>query len=525
MGTSEAPTEQPHVEESRLLAAAADQMGAAVRRDRLLAQAAELEIARRSDELKSALVDSVSHDLRTPLATIRAAAGSLADPTIDLPADERRAIAAAIDAEAARLNLLVGDLLDMSRIQGGALVPDIEVIPLAELVGPAVERASAAVDNRPIQVDLPDDLPEVQADAALLDQVVSNLLDNAVKYAGDDAPIRLTAEALADDRVSLTVEDGGPGVPDNALATIFERFARIDRPEDRARRGFGLGLAVVRGLVEAMGGSVRAARSEMGGLAVTVTLPAHAAADGLVTADGAPRLLLVEDDHATRGALATNLRGHDYRVTEAADGEEALRSWEQGRPDLILLDLGLPGIDGLSVVQRVRRDATTPIIVLSARDQERDKVAALDAGADDYLTKPFGMEELHARVRAALRRALAPAAAPDGRVLLGPLALDPARRRVAVAEREVHLTPREYELLKTLLANTGRVVGRGRLLRAVWGTDYVHEGHYLHVHVAAIRRKLAAADETGVLRGLIVAEPGVGYRVRDAEELGIAAGS
>ena len=267
--------EPPHLEETRLLAAAADQLGAAVRRDRLLAQAAELEIARRSDELKSALVDSVSHDLRTPLATIRAAAGSLADPDIELPAGERRTIASSIDAEAARLNHLVGDLLDMSRIQGGALVPEIEVIPLSELIGPAVERASAAAHDRPIHVDLPVDLPDVQADAALLDQVVANLLDNAVKYAGDGTAIRVKAARLSEDLVALTVEDGGPGVPDEALGSIFDRFSRIDRPGQGARRGFGLGLAVVRGLVEAMGGSARADRSDLGGLAVTVTLPAH----------------------------------------------------------------------------------------------------------------------------------------------------------------------------------------------------------------------------------------------------------
>ena len=236
-------------------------------------------------------------------------------------------------------------------------------------------------------------------------------------------------------------------------------------------------------------------------------------------------VLLVEDDAATRRAVATNLRGHAYRVTEAADGEQAMHAWEQHRPDLILLDLGLPGIDGIAVVRRVRREATTPIIVLSARNQERDKVDALDAGADDYLTKPFGMPELHARVRAALRRTLVAAATPDGTIRIGPLALDPARRRVTVDGRDVHFTPREYELLKTLLANTGRVVGRGRLLRAVWGDDYVGEAHYLHVHVAAIRRKLAAADATGTLRRLIAAEPGVGYRVSDAVELEQPTGS
>jgi two-component system KDP operon response regulator KdpE len=230
-------------------------------------------------------------------------------------------------------------------------------------------------------------------------------------------------------------------------------------------------------------------------------------------------ILVVEDDAETRRAVAVSLSAHGYRVDEAADGEEAVRLWERRRPDLILLDLGLPGLDGLGVVRRVRRDATTPIIVLSARGEEKDKVGALDAGADDYLAKPFGIGELHARVRASLRRTLGSAAAADGVVRIGPLELDPVRRRVTVGDREVRLTPREYELLKALLAQAGRVATRGRLLRAVWGVEYATESHYLHVHVASIRRKLAAADPTGSLARLIVAEPGVGYRVRDGEEL------
>jgi two-component system, OmpR family, KDP operon response regulator KdpE len=231
------------------------------------------------------------------------------------------------------------------------------------------------------------------------------------------------------------------------------------------------------------------------------------------------RLLLVEDDDATRRAVASNLAAHGYDVAAAADGETALRAWEQRRPDLLLVDLGLPGIGGLAVVRQIRREATTPIIILSAHDQERDKVAALDAGADDYLTKPFGMEELHARLRAALRRALGPAADGEGRVTVGPLELDPLRRRVTIGDRELHLTPREYELLKALLGNVGRVVSRGRLLRAVWGVEYANEAHYLHVHVAGIRRRIAAADPGGALVNLIVAEPGIGYRVRDIDEL------
>ena len=228
-------------------------------------------------------------------------------------------------------------------------------------------------------------------------------------------------------------------------------------------------------------------------------------------------ILLVEDDDRTRRAVVANLEGHGYGVRGAADGEEALVLWELRRPDLILLDLGLPGIDGLGVLRRVRRDATTPVIILSARGEERDKVEALDAGADDYLAKPFGMAELHARVRAALRRALATEVDPSGVAVVGSLRLDPERRIVTVGEAELRLTPREYELLKVLLANAGRVVTRGRLLRAVWGTAYGEEGHYLHVYVGQIRRKIAALDPEGALSDLLVAEPGVGYRVRGAE--------
>lgn len=228
-------------------------------------------------------------------------------------------------------------------------------------------------------------------------------------------------------------------------------------------------------------------------------------------------ILLVEDDDHTRRAVAVNLEGHGYGVRAAADGEEALVLWELRRPDLILLDLGLPGVDGIGVLRRVRRDATTPVIILSARGEERDKVEALDAGADDYLAKPFGMAELHARVRAALRRSLTSDVDPGGAVAIGSLRLDPERRMVTVAGVELHLTPREYELLKVLLANAGRVVTSGRLLRAVWGTAYDQEGHYLHVYIGQIRRKLAAADPRGDLADLFVAEPGVGYRVRGAE--------
>ncbi|HET9520168.1 MAG TPA: response regulator transcription factor [Candidatus Limnocylindrales bacterium] len=229
-----------------------------------------------------------------------------------------------------------------------------------------------------------------------------------------------------------------------------------------------------------------------------------------------PTVLLVEDDDATRLALSRDLEAHGYRVEAAADGHAALTRWEARRPDAVLLDLGLPDMDGIAVLRRIRREAPTPILVLSARDSEATKVEALELGADDYVTKPFGMAELHARLRAVLRRAAGPAADVGGRVTTGPLVLDAVRHEVTVSGRRVDLTPREFEVLKLFLAHPGRLVTRGRVLRAVWGEAYSGEDHYVHVFVSQVRRKLAAADPEGALHDLIRTEPGVGYRVREA---------
>lgn len=231
--------------------------------------------------------------------------------------------------------------------------------------------------------------------------------------------------------------------------------------------------------------------------------------------EAAAHLLVVEDDDATRQALRGYLTAHGYHVDEADSVREAVHSWDAHRPDLIVLDLGLPDADGLELVRSVRRDATTPILVLSARGDEADKVRALEAGADDYVTKPFGAAELRARIVAVLRRAAGPAADPTGRIEVGPVSVDVLRHEVRAAGQLVDLTPREYELLKVMLAQPGRLLTRGRLLRAVWGTAYSDEAHYLHVYVSRLRRKLAKADPSGASAELIQAEPGVGYRIRE----------
>jgi two-component system, OmpR family, KDP operon response regulator KdpE len=226
-------------------------------------------------------------------------------------------------------------------------------------------------------------------------------------------------------------------------------------------------------------------------------------------------VLVIEDDAETRAALGRELAGHGYVVDLAADAHAGLRRWEQRRPDAILLDLGLPDFDGLDVIRRIRREATTPILVLSARHAEREKVEALERGADDYVTKPFGVDELAARLRVALRHSSGPEGDTTGRLIAGPLELDPALHEVRVAGRPLELTPREFEMLRVLVSHPGRMVTKGRLLRAVWGQAYQDEASYVYVYVSQLRRKLAAADPSGRLAGLIVTEPGVGYRVAD----------
>jgi two-component system KDP operon response regulator KdpE len=230
-------------------------------------------------------------------------------------------------------------------------------------------------------------------------------------------------------------------------------------------------------------------------------------------------VLLIEDEPQMRRFLRITLQGQGYRLIESVTGQEGLTEVATRNPDIVLLDLGLPDIDGLEVTKRLREWSQVPVIVLSAREQEEDKIKALDAGADDYLTKPFGAGELLARIRVALRHMFLQSAGSEKSVfVLDNLKVDLAKRQVFIDDSEVHLTPIEYRLLSVLIKHAGKVITHRQLLQEVWGAVYVNQNHYLRIYMGQLRHKLEADPARP---RFFINEPGVGYRLKaDFDEKG-----
>jgi len=230
--------------------------------------------------------------------------------------------------------------------------------------------------------------------------------------------------------------------------------------------------------------------------------------------EGAATILVVEDEAQMRKFVHLALEAASYRVVEAETGKDALQQAAAYTPDLVLLDLGLPDMDGLEVTRRLREWSAMPIIVISARGRENEKVEALDAGADDYLTKPFGNAELMARIRVALRHAARSPQDPTSSVItIGDLKIDLMKRLVFVGDTEVHLTPIEYKLLATLMHHAGRVMTHKQLLDQVWGPGHAHQMQYLRVYMTQLRQKL---EKTPARPRYLLTEPGVGYRIKES---------
>ena len=470
------------------------------------------------ERLRAEFLGMVSHELRAPLTSIKGSTTALLNDTRVLDRAEMRQLHRIIDLQTDHMEGLIRDLLDVGRIDSGTLTVEPEPREVAALVERARTTFLSGGGRQTMRIDLPPDLPRVMAEERRVVQVLTNLLANAARHAPVSSSIHVEAvrEGI---EVAISVTDEGRGIPPGQLPHLFRKYAdTAGRDGSRDPAGFGLGLVICKGLVEAHGGRIRAESAGPGlGTRFTFTLPvAGAAGDGAGADASAPRIpgeahepipiLVIDDDPETLRHVRDALAGAGYTPLVTGDPDEAASLIRTGKPRLVLLDLVLPGTDGIALMQSVPELSDLPVIFISGYGRDETVVRALDAGATDYIVKPFSAAELSARVRAALRRRAG--AEP---FVLGDLSIDHEQRRVTVAGRAVRLTPIEYDLLRVLALNAGRIVPYASLLRQVWGNGN-GDGNAAPVHDFAkkLRRKLGddAANPT-----YIVNERRVGYRM------------
>ena len=351
-------------------------------RRRLAEEINRANVLEQVNHQRAALLRSVSHDLRTPLATIRTAASELQAGAVR---DEgtRQELLALVGDEADRLDRLVANLLDLSRIEAGVLRPDRQAIDLRELIEDRRASLGAVLHGVTVCVDVAPDVPAVSADYSQLGQVLANLLENAARHSPSGGTVTVTAAARPD-AVEVVVTDEGKGVAPEDRAVVFEPFRT-----GQGSQSTGIGLAICKALVEAHGGTIWLATGTAGGRPSTSPLR-WAMADAI---------LVVEDEPGMARVLQVGLTARGYDVRIATDGRQALAAVHYEEPAVVLLDLGLPDMDGLDVSQRLQRSCRSSIIVLTADGADDRKIVALDGGAVDYITKPFSIDELLARIR------------------------------------------------------------------------------------------------------------------------------
>ena len=459
----------------------------------------------------------VSHELRMPLTSIKGSTAALLGASRQFAPAETREFIRIVDGQADRMIGLVSELLDAGRIDTGTLSVSPESSEVAALVDRARTTFLSGGGRHTLLIDLPPDLPRVMADRQRVEQVLSNLLANAARQAPESSPIRVAAERDGV-HVAVSVADEGRGIPPERLAQLFRKYSAGPGGEPGAgTAGSGLGLAICRGLVEAHGGRIRAESGGPGrGARFTFTLlvagDAVAGASGAAPDRPAPRqgrepdaILVVDDDPQTLRYVRDTLAEAGFSPLVTGDHGELAAIIRAEKPALVLLDLMLPGTDGIELMETVPELAGLPVIFISGYGRDETIARALAAGAEDYIVKPFSPTELTARIRAVLRRRADPA-----RFVLGILAIDYDRRRVTVAGREVELTATEYELLRALSLNAGRVTTSETLLNRVWPGRNNSDTKVVRAFVKQLRQKLGddAANPTWIFN-----VRGVGYRM------------
>ena len=464
---------------------------------------------------RAEFLGTVSHELRAPLTSIKGSAAALLRTSSTLDDAETQQFLRIIDAQTDHILDLIGELLDAARIDAGALSVSPEPSDLATLVDRAVSTFQSGGGRNSVSVAMPPELPRALADRRRIEQVLTNLLTNADRHSPESSTIRVRA-ALEGVHVAISVADDGVGVSSERLPYLFRKFFRAE-DDLRDGVGVGLGLAVCKGIVEAHGGRIWAESDGPGlGARFTFTLPAaEEVADLPHRSDRRGRqrvrVLAVDDDVQALRFTRDTLTQGGYEVTATDDPEEALGLMERERPHLVLLDLVLPGTDGIELMRDIFRIADVPVIFLSGYGQDQVIARAFEMGADDYIVKPFSPTELAARVQAALRRRAGPSRmAPSEPYVRGELTIDYAQRLVSVAGNPVRLTAIEYDLLYELSVHAGQVLTHQRLLNRVWGRTDPGSPSVIRTHLMRLRRKLGEAGENPKY---IFAEPRVGYRM------------
>ena len=430
----------------------------------------ELKFQMEREKMHANLLRAIAHDIRTPLAAILGASSALEEQ--ELSSEDQAQLVAGIQRDAQWLVRVTENLLSVTRFSGGDVSLRKEDEVLEEIIGSSVLKYHRTDDSLPVNVDAPGDILVIPMDAMLIEQVLINLFDNVSAHAKGATGIWLSVRRSGD-RVIVSVEDDGEGIPAVVLPHVLDGQVRAEgKSEGRARRGH-----------------IRS------------------------------KILIVEDDPGICTFLKTTLGATGYEVLVTGNGKDGLNMIASHCPDCILLDLGLPDMDGGEIISSVRSWTQTPIVVISARSMETDKADALDLGADDYITKPFGTIELLARIRTALRHTTTTSEVSEiglnGCYRVGELEIDYRKYRVLVHGEDAHLTPNEFRIVALLGKHAGRVMTYRAMLRELWGPAASMDNKILRVHMASIRRKIEPNPNEP---RYILTEVGVGYRMAGEEE-------
>ena len=479
------------------------------------------------ERLRAEFLATVSHELRTPLATVRGSVSALLDEFSDMHPAEMRQFHRIIFEQTDRMRVLIADLLDVARIETGTLPVSPEPTDLAALTGEAGNAFRIGGHRHNLRIDIPPDLPWVMADRSRIVQVLGNLLNNAARHSEESSTIRVSA-APSNLHVSVSVSDDGRGISAESLPHLFRKFSRIESEEQSGDTG--LGLAVCKGIVEAHGGRIWAESDGPGlGARFTFTLTTVEEA-GFVSPAPPPqlsthpsrrsvreqvRILAVDDDPQALRYIRDALVKSGYAVIATGDPDDVPRLLEEEKPHLVLLDLMLPGVDGMELMKDVMDAGDVPVIFVSAYGQDRLVARAFEMGADDYVVKPFSPTELVARIRAALRRRTT--SEPSAPYVVGDLTIDYAERLVTLAGSPVSLTAIQYRMVVELSASAGRVLTYEHLLRRVWGVEGDADVRPMRTAISAIRGKLGDDADNPTY---IFTELRVGYKMPKADTAG-----